>query len=125
MNKYHIIFIMFFVLFASRLIAQIPVQVTFETESISDFVWSPDGSQFAYVALHNDTSRLFIIDANGQHKTQLTDTIATGGIDWKGNVITFLGRQGPGYMDGLIMRIAPDGKDENAADQWKSPQVEC
>lgn len=87
-------------------------QVTHETEGVSDFVWSPNGNQFAYIALNNDTSRLYLINVDGNNKTLLTSTEAYGYIDWKGAVITFGSRVGPDYYDGLIKRIAPDGSNE-------------
>lgn len=93
-------------------LSQEPYQITYEAEGISDFVWSPDGSQFAYIALENDTTRLFLIDVNGNNRTKLTNSYAYGGIDWKGDVITFKSAQGTGSYDGLIKRIDPNGISE-------------
>ena len=87
-------------------------QVTYETEGVADFVWSPDGSQLAYIALTDDTTRLYLIDADGTNKIRLTSSEAYASIDWKGSVITFGGREGTGTYSGLIKRIAPDGSDE-------------
>ena len=87
-------------------------QVTFETEGVSDFIWSPDGNQFAYIALENDTSKLYRIDADGNNKTLLTSTVAWGNLDWKDLTITFNSSNGSSNYDGLVKRIAPDGSNE-------------
>ena len=87
-------------------------QVTFETEGVSDFIWSPDGNQFAYIALENDTSKLYRIDADGNNKTLLTSTVAWGNLDWKDLTITFHSSNGSSNYDGLVKRIAPDGSNE-------------
>ena len=61
---------------------QPPIQITYETGDVSDFVWSPDGNQFAYIATYNDTTRLYRIDSDGSNKTELCNN-AYGHIDWK------------------------------------------
>ena len=88
---------------------QFPVQVTYETGGVSDFVWSPDGSQFAYIALYNDTTRLYRVDMNGSNKTELYCN-AYGQIDWKDTVIVFMSYDPsiPSYNN-LIKKINPDG----------------
>ena len=86
-----------------------PIQVTYETEGVQDFVWSPDGSQFAYIALYNDTTRLYRIDSDGSNKTELCSS-AYGQIDWKDTVIVFMSYD-PGIpsYNNLIKKINPDG----------------
>ena len=65
-------------------------QVTYETEGITDFVWSPDGEKFAYTALDNGLSKLFLINTDGTNKIELCDS-AFNDIDWKNNIIVFYG----------------------------------
>ena len=88
---------------------QPPIQVTFESGGVSDFVWSPDGSQFAYIATYNDTTRLNRIDLDGSNKTELYSN-AYGQIDWKDTVIVFMSYD-PGIpsYNNLIKKINPDG----------------
>ncbi len=95
-----------------NLLSQNIYQVTDEAEGITDFVWSPDGSQFAYTTDIDDTSRLFLINIDGNNRVMLTNSRASGRIDWKGSVITFQSNVGPDYYDGIIKRINPDGSDE-------------
>ena len=59
-NVFWVLGITLIIIFCSNSLSQVPYQITYETEGISDFVWSPDGSQFAYIALENDTTRLFL-----------------------------------------------------------------
>jgi dipeptidyl aminopeptidase/acylaminoacyl peptidase len=101
------------IIFCSNSLSQVPYQITHETEGITDFVWSPDGTQFAYVAMDQDTTRLYLIDVDGSDKTLLSNE-AYGNIDWKNSVIVFK-RKDPytsGQYSGLIKRIDPDGSNE-------------
>lgn len=93
-----------------NLSVQTPIQVTYETVGVSDFVWSPDGNQFAYIATYNDTSRLYRINVDGSNKIELTSN-AFGQIDWKNNVIVFKANdpQAPPYYNILLKKINPDG----------------
>jgi photosystem II stability/assembly factor-like uncharacterized protein len=96
--------------FDKNLSEQIPIQVTFETEGVHDFVWSPDGNQFAYIALVNNQPRLYRINIDGSNKFELSDS-AYGQIDWKENVIVFkaIDPQAPPYYNVLLNKINPDG----------------
>jgi len=113
-QKISLVFWLFFIVpfFSSPILSQNVSQVTDETEGVTDFVWSPDGSRFAYTAMIDDTSRLFLIDMDGTNRIMLTDSMAFGKVDWKGSVITFGGSVGPDNYDGLIKRINPDGSNE-------------
>jgi len=93
-----------------NLSVQTPIQVTYETGGVSDFVWSPDGNQFAYIATYNDTARLYRINVVGSNKIELTSN-AFGNIDWKDNVIVFKANdpQAPPYYNILLKKINPDG----------------
>ncbi len=99
--------------FSSGTIGQNLLQVTHETEGITDFTWSPDGSQVAYIALQNDSSKLFIINADGSNKTLLSN-LAWGPVNWKTSSIVFRGHDpaAPDYYDALIKKIDPDGLNE-------------
>ena len=93
--------------------AQDVFQVSHETEEVTDFVWSPDGRQFAYTALDNGVSKLYRIDMDGSNKFMLSSN-AHQDIDWKNNTIVFMANDpaATAPYNSLIKTIKPDGSGE-------------
>ncbi|MDZ7356372.1 MAG: DUF5050 domain-containing protein, partial [candidate division KSB1 bacterium] len=103
----------------SLVIAQNPIQVTHETKDLREmtFAWSPDGTQFAYIAWCDNEVKLYRINLDGSNKTLLADSVETSygcPVDWKGSYIVFKAKSKTGTYpyNFLLRRIKPDGTDE-------------
>ncbi len=98
--------------------------------SISSWVWSPSGSQLAYIANFDDASQIFVADAATGKSVQITKTplLATlvTTIEWTGdgkNIVTVLVPDGRGPAPTHGAKGVEDGPQVRLTESRKIPQV--
>ena len=106
------------------------VQLTAETSTTGDAsypVWSPDGSKIAYIGIKDGLEQVFLMDADGSNKTQLTtDAVNHDQVpDWSpdGSKIAYAGGDGNERVfvmnaDGTNPTPLTDGKNDDWGPTW-------